>query len=210
MVDMITKDDLLNRLRSYKNSPDNDAIHYKKKIEQKLMGCPQLLYALNEKKFESELFDDEGNINWDAETGEPLGEWDKYFGNNSNIRPFIYIPDTQTEVKHFVCYQVMFSDSPRYNALEKYLSVTFTVFVHGNDRIDRLTGIPRHDLIAAIIQEQINWTNIFGTQCKIVSDKESITDNNYLTRYFTFEATVPNGITQTKSGRTNVINRIGR
>lgn len=210
MVELISKKDLLKKLRQFKEAPDNDTIRYKKKIEKKLMNCPELLYALNEKDLESELFDKDGNINWDTETGEPLGEWDRYFGSSSNIRPFLFIPDTQTSVRHYICYQVNFSESPRYNTVEKNIQVKFTVFVHGNDRIDKLTGIPRHDLLAAIIQEQINWTNIFGTKCKIVSDLESTTDTNYLVRTFIFEAVMPNAITQTVNGVTRTINNLGR
>lgn len=205
MVEMITKQDMLNKLRAFKETPDNDTIRFKKKIEKKLMGCPELLYALNETKLESELFDDENNINWDTETGEPLGEWDRYFGSDSNIRPFLFIPDTQTKVKHYICYQVNFIESPRHNSVEKYIQVKFTIFIHGNDRMDELTGIPRHDLLAAIIQEQINWTNIFGTQCMITSDQESTIDNIYLVRTFIFQATMPNSITKNST----VINKLG-
>ena len=211
MVELITKQDMLKKLRSFKETPDNDTIRFKKKIEKKLMECPELLYALNEKKLESELFDDKGNINWDTETGEPLGEWDRYFGSNSNIRPFLFIPDTQTEVKQYICYQVNFTESPRYNSVEKYIQAKFTVFVHGQDRMDKYTGIPRHDLLAAIIQEQINWTNLFGTQCMIVSDQESMTDNNYLVRACIFQSTMPNAITQTGlDTKSTIINKIGR
>ena len=205
MVELITKQDMLNKLRAFKEIPDNDTIRFKKKIEKKLMGCPELLYALNETKLESELFDDDGNINWDTETGEPLGEWDRYFGSDSNIRPFLFIPDTQAKVKHYICYQVNFTESPRYNSVEKYIQVKFTIFIQGDDRMDELTGIPRHDLLAAIIQEQINWTNIFGTQCMIVSDQESTTDNNYLVRTFIFQATMPNSITKNST----IINKLG-
>ena len=149
-------------------------------------------------------------MKWDAETGEPLGEWDKYFGSDSNIRPFLFIPDTQTEAKHYVCYQVGFTNTPKYNTIEKYNTITFTIFVHGDDRIDKLTGIPRHDLIAAIIQEQINWTNLFGTKCKIVSDKESMTDTDYIVRTFVLETVSMNSITKTENGSTKIINNIGK
>lgn len=205
MVEMISRKDLLKKLRSFKESPDNDTIRYKRKIEKKLMNCPELLYALNEKELESELFDEDGNIKWDIETGEPLGEWDRYFGSTSNIRPFVFIPDTQTNVKHYVCYQVNFTETPRYNSIEKYIQIKFTIFVHGNDRVDKLTGIPRHDLLAAIIQDQINWTNIFGTQCMIISDQESTTDNNYLVRTFILQATMLNAITKNSL----VVNKLG-
>ena len=202
-----TKKDLLTKLRAYSDTPDDENIQYKKKIEKALMLNPCLLYALNEKSLESELFDDDGNINWewneDTKEYEPLGEWDRYFGGTSNIRPYLFIPDTQTEVKHYICYQVSFDEMPRYQDTLKYTNVTFTIFVHGNDRYDKLTGIPRHDLIASIIRERFNWSNIFGMQTHLVSSKESTTDNNYLVRTLVFQVVDTNGIYNTSNSKTS-------
>ena len=207
---LVTKDDLLNKLRSYKTTPDDENIQYKKKIEKALMLNPCLLYTLNEKSLESELFDDDGNINWkwneDTKEYEPLGEWERYFGSNSNIRPFLFIPDTQTEVKHYICYQVSFDETPRYQDTLKYTTITFTIFVHGNDRYDKLTGIPRHDLIASIIRERFNWSNIFGMQTHLISSKESTTDNNYLVRTLVFQVVDTNGIYNTSNSKTSIVN----
>ena len=201
---LITKNDLLNKLRAYKTTPDDENIQYKKKIEKALMLNPCLLYALNEKSLESELFDDDGNINWElneeTKEYEPLGEWDRYFGSDSNIRPFLFIPDTQTEVKHYICYQVSFQDTVRYQPGLKETQVTFTIFVHGNDRMDKLTGIPRHDLIASIIRERFAWSNIFGMQTHLISNRESTTDNNYLVRTLVFQLTDLNSSVQTPYG----------
>lgn len=207
---LITKSDLLNKLRAYKTTPDDEDIQYKRKIEKALMLNPCLLYALNEKTLESELFDDDGNINWEwneeNKEYEPLGEWDRYFGSNSNIRPFLFIPDTQTVVKHYICYQVAFDEMPRYQDTLKYTNITFTIFVHGNDRVDKLTGIPRHDLIASIIRERFNWSNIFGMQTHLISSKESTTDNNYLVRTLVFQVVDTNGIVKTTNGITSTNN----
>lgn len=207
---LVTKNDLLNKLRAYKTTPDDENIQYKKKIEKALMLNPCLLYALNEKSLESELFDEDGNINWewneDTKEYEPLGEWDRYFGSNSNIRPFLFIPDTQTEVKHYICYQVSFDETPRYQDTLKYTTITFTIFVHGNDRMDKLTRIPRHDLIASIIRERFNWSNIFGMQTHLISSKESTTDNNYLVRTLVFQVIDTNGIVNTTNGKTSLSN----
>ena len=207
---LVTKDDLLNKLRAYRTTPDDENIQYKKKIEKALMLNPCLLYALNEKSLESELFDDDGNINWEwnqeTKEYEPLGEWDRYFGGTSNIRPYLFIPDTQTEVKHYICYQVSFDEMPRYQDTLKYTNITFTIFVHGNDRYDKLTGIPRHDLIASIIRERFNWSNLFGMQTHLVSSKESTTDNNYLVRTLVFQVVDTNGIHKTTDGITSVNN----
>lgn len=207
---LVTKNDLLNKLRAYKTTPDDENIQYKKKIEKALMLNPCLLYALNEKSLESELFDEDGNINWewneDTKEYEPLGEWDRYFGSNSNIRPFLFIPDTQTEVKHYICYQVSFDETPRYQDTLKYTTITFTIFVHGNDRMDKLTRIPRHDLIASIIRERFNWSNIFGMQTHLISSKEFTTDNNYLARTLVFQVIDTNGIVNTTNGKTSLSN----
>ena len=207
---LVTKNDLLNKLRAYKTTPDDENIQYKKKIEKALMLNPCLLYALNEKSLESELFDDDGNINWewneDTKEYEPLGEWDRYFGGTSNIRPYLFIPDTQTEVKHYICYQVSFDEMPRYQDTLKYTNITFTIFVHGNDRYDKFTGIPRHDLIASIIRERFNWSNIFGMQTHLISSKESTTDNNYLVRTLVFQVVDTNGIYNTSKSKTSIVN----
>lgn len=207
---LIKKNDLLSKLRSYKSTLDDENILYKQKIKKALLSNPCLLYALNENNLEAELFDDNGNINWEwnekLKEYEPLGEWDRYFGSNSNIRPFLFIPDTQTEVKHYICYQVNFNEIPRYSDILKYTEITFSIFVHGNDRVDKLTGIPRHDLIASIIRERFNWSNIFGMQTHLVSSKESTTDNNYIVRTLVFQVVDTNGIGATYNGKTIINN----
>lgn len=206
---LVTKNDLLNKLRAYKESPDDDVILYKQKIKNALLSNPCLLYSLNDKKLESELFDKNGNINWewneDTKQYEPLGEWDRYFGSDSLIRPFLFIPDTQTTVKCYICYQVGFDELPRYSPMYKYTEITFTIFVHGDDRVDKLTGLQRHDLIASIIRERFNWSSIFGLQTKLVSSKESTTDNNYVVRTLVFQIYDPNSTVYTPYGENSYI-----
>ena len=191
------KKDLLDKLRAYADTPDDDNIRYKEKIHDALLNNAELLYALNNEELESELFDEDGNLLIDEGTGELLGEVDRYFGDNSNIRPSLFIPDTQTTVNSYVCYQVMFDELPRYQNIYKYNEIIFNIFVNGKDRTDELTGIPRHDLIASIIREKFNWSSIFGMQTKLISSKESITDNNYVVRTLIFQINDLNGITYT-------------
>ena len=207
---LTTKKELLNKLRAYADTPDDDNIRYKEKIHDALLSNAELLYALNNEELESELFDGD-KLNIDEETGELLGEVDRYFGDNSNIRPYLFIPDTQTDVKHYICYQVMFDELPRYQNIQKYTEITFNIFVNGKDRTDKLTGIPRHDLIASIIREKFNWSNIFGMQTHLISSKESVTDNNYLVRTLIFQITDVNSITYTPLGeKPSYINKLGR
>ena len=194
---LTTKEDLLDKLRAYANNPDDDNIKYKDIIRKALLNCPELLYALNNNELEPELFDEDGNLLIDKDTGELLGEVDRYFGDNSNIRPSLFIPDTQTTVNSYVCYQVMFDELPRYQNIYKYNEIIFNIFVNGKDRTDELTGIPRHDLIASIIREKFNWSSIFGMQSKLISSKESTTDNNYVVRTLIFQIEDTNNIVYT-------------
>ena len=147
MEKLETKKDLLTKLRAYGETPDDDVIRIKKQIEDTLIDCPEILYALNESSLYSELFDtsdkahwvwnkergmniptDECRLNWEwnesLQKYEHLGEWDRYFGSNANIRPFLFIPDTQTDVKHYICYQVSTEENVRYNSNEKLLDIT--------------------------------------------------------------------------------------
>ena len=194
---LTTKEELLNKLRAYADTPDDDNIKYKHIIRKALLNCPELLYALNNNELEHELFDEDGNLLINKDTGELLGEVDRYFGDNSNIRPSLFIPDTQTTVNSYVCYQVMFDELPRYQNIYKYNEIIFNIFVNGKDRTDKLTGIPRHDLIASIIRERFNWSSIFGMQSKLISSKESITDNDYVVRTLIFQIEDTNSIVYT-------------
>ena len=203
---LTTKEELLDKLRAYADTPDDDNIRIKEQIKDTFLNCPELLYAIHNKELESELFDEDGNLNID-EDGNLTGEVDRYFGGNSNIRPFLFIPETQDEVKNYVCYQTSYSDLVRYNDKEKNLIVTFTIFVNGKDSMDKLTGIPRHDLIASIIREKFAWIGLEISTTTPFGDKESTTDNNYLVRTLQYEVTLPNSICKTDGNTTYYNNK---
>lgn len=198
---LTTKEELLNKLRAYADTPDDDNIRIKEQIKDTFLNCPELLYAIHNKELESELFDEDGNLNID-EDGNLTGEVDRYFGDSSNIRPFLFIPETQDEVKNYVCYQTSYGDLVRYNDKEKNLIVTFTIFVNGKDSMDKLTGIPRHDLIASIIRENFAWIGLEISTITPFGDKESTTDNNYLVRTLQYEVTLPNSLCKTEGKNT--------
>ena len=203
---LTTKDELLNKLRAYAETPDDDNIRIKEQIKDTFLNCPELLYAIHNKELESELFDEDENLNID-EDGNLTGEVDRYFGENANIRPFLFIPETQDEVKNYVCYQTGYSDLVRYNDKEKNLIVTFTIFVNGKDSMDKLTGIPRHDLIASIIREKFAWIGLEISTTTPFGDRESTTDNNYLVRTLQYETILPNSICKTEGKNTYYNNK---
>ena len=64
MEKLETKKDLLTKLRAYGETPDDDVIRIKKQIEDTLIDCPEILYALNESSLYSELFDTSDKAHW--------------------------------------------------------------------------------------------------------------------------------------------------
>ena len=62
-----TKDDMLNKLRAYTHNPDDDNIRIKNQVYQILLHCPELRYAIHDAELESELFDEDGNLNVDED-----------------------------------------------------------------------------------------------------------------------------------------------
>lgn len=194
-----TKSEMIDKLRGYLKNPDDDNIRFKKRIKERLLHCPELLYALHNPDLENELFNEDGTINTE-------GDWDLYHGDEGNIRPALFVPFTQSTVLNYVCYTTNFDDLLKYNDKSKNMEITFTIFVNGKDLIDKPTGIQRHDLIASIIREYINWSNIFGPQCHLVKDKEGTTDNDYVMRTLVFEFTIPNSLAKTIKGQPTIIN----
>lgn len=177
--------DIISQFLELKKSTDNDNVKCKEKIKKAFLENDELIYALHN----NELSDCEN---------------DEYFG--VNILPYVIIPETQTNVKHYVCYTTNFDDYPKYNNIQKYMTVKFTIMCDVRDIIEPNTGLARHDLIASIIQDRFNWSNIFGFQCKLISDKESTSDSDYATRQLIFQQTTLNSISKTTNKVTQVIN----
>lgn len=75
----LNKKELLSLLQEQLIAGDDDIIWAKEKVKQKLLQTPELLYALHNEELETELFNEDGTLNTE-------GEWDRYFGETSNIR----------------------------------------------------------------------------------------------------------------------------
>lgn len=151
---------------------DDDIISMKRKIKQILLSDPDLIEALN---------------NPDIDVNSP----DEYF--NTNIFSFIRIPGTQETVRNFVCYAVNDIEASEMNSVIKTQYIQFTVICHLYDMKTQY-GIDRHDLLAYIIRDLFNWTNVFGLQFKLITNKEQIFDSDYYGRTLQFEALTPNSL----------------
>lgn len=177
-------------LRQYKTVMDDDNVRIKEIIKRELINDPLIIYLINNKELEEQ----------EADPSDYLGV---------NILPAYMIHPTQHNVENFICYEVSWKEVPRYNEALKYQQIIFYILCEEKNNIEKLTGIARHDLIGARIKDIFNWTNKFGTQCHIVSDIPSVTDNDYATRTLTFEMETAKDIVKTRNGVSSVINKIG-
>ena len=182
----ITDNDI-EELRALRTGLDNDNIRWKELIKKKLLSNKKLLYVLDNKELE-----------------ESDAEPDEYFG--TSILPYYIIHPTQSSSKNFICYEVEFREEARYNSVIKIANIIFYCLSEQKSVIDKTTYLAKHDLMAALIQNDFNWTNIFSCQVHLVSDRPSVTDNDYATRTLIFEGEMPNNLVKTINGKPRVIN----
>ena len=166
----------LAELRRYRNEPDEDNVRYKQIIKKKLLENNKLLYLIHNKELEDE----------EAEADEYLGV---------NILPYYLINPTQTNVQNFICFETAFENVSRGNSVMKNQQIIFYILCHHADLNVAELSSPRHDIIAAEITNMFQGCNDFGTQLKLMSDKPSVTDNDYATRTLVFAQITTNSIT---------------
>lgn len=183
-----TKEDS-KRLASLKYVTDYDCIRIKEIIKQKLLNNDDIIHVLNNKKLQ-----------------EAEAENDEYFG--INILPYYMIEPTQVDVQNFVCFTVgyenverNFTNSSRtYNDLQRHLHITFVILCEQKGIKDVDTGIARHDLLGALIQNEFNFTNYFGRKIELIADNESLVDSKFACRTLVFSQITDNNMTKTQYG----------
>lgn len=157
----------------------DDIDSYKFKIMDLLINNQDILKTLNNKELEKNKTDD-GKINGD-------------FYRNVNIFNFLKIPDTQSIVKNYICFDVDDIEQVRYNENLIVKNIKFRTISHEDDyKTD--WGIARQDLLAAIIKSEFDWSNIFGMHITKISDRARIAEDGYYYREFIYETTVPNNL----------------
>ena len=178
---MVISNEDLEYLRNLKRVPNEDDIRYKEVIKRRLLENNKIIYLLHNKELE------------DSDASN-----DDYF--NDNILPYYLISPTQTEVKNFLCFETSFDGVSRDNSVIKYQKIIFYIICHNKDINVAEVGVARHDLLAAVLIDEYQGSNIFGTQLKLISDKASVVDNNYSARTLIFEQKTTNSITD-KDGK---------
>lgn len=182
MQNNLTQDIL--EIINYKKQKGNDNIQYKEIAKNKLINNAKIIRSLNNKDLDEECPDD-------------------YYG--INILPYYLLVDAQTKSANYICFETSFDEVPRYNDVMKLGQIIFYIVCDNKNILDKETGIARHDLLAALITDEFNYSNFFGTQIKLISDRPMAVDSQYIGRTLIFEQTTPNSIV--KSGR--IYNKIG-
>lgn len=183
----LTKEEI-NELRSFKKTVDSDDIKCKEIIKRKLLDNNKIIYLLNNKELQN--------------SG---AEADEYYG--INILPYYMINPVQTNVQNFICYETQFSELDRYNKTVKFMQIVFTILCEQKNIIDKDTYIARHDLLAALLLDEFNYTNYFGSKIKCVSNKPSVVDTDYACRTLIFEQSTDNNIVKTRDAASKIINK---
>lgn len=185
-------------LQKWINYIDSDDIKLKEKIKNELIKNKNIIHVLHNKELESQ----------DASPGD-------YYG--VNILPYYNIDPTQTEVENFICFETQWTeeqsvfgqrDGVRTNKMIKLQQIIFYILCHIKNIQEEETNLARHDLLAALVTDQFNWTNIFGSKIHCVSSRPSTVDNNYVTRTLVFEQDTYNNIVKsTKMGVPRLANK---
>ena len=89
----------------------------------------------------------------------------------------------------------------------KIQHIIFYVLCEEKNNIEKKTGIARHDLIAALLINIFNCSNLFGNKVHITSDIPSVVDNDYACRTLVFEMTTDNNLAKTVNGKASMLNR---
>ena len=155
---------------------NDDIIEMKRLIKQKLIDDTDILEALHNPMID-------------------IDSPDEFLDNN--IYGFIRIPTTQDTVRNFICFTVNDIEENRFNEVMKTQYIQFNAICHLDDMKTEY-GIDRHDLLGYLIRDNFNWTNIFGLQFKLISNKESTIDSDYYCRTLQFEATKPNALNKAR------------
>lgn len=168
------------RLLEFKDQIDCDDIKIKEMIKKVLLNNKYIIHTLN-------------NTELEKADAEP----DDYFG--VNILPYYMVAPTQHNVKNYLCYEVSY-DKTYESKVYKRLRIVFYILCEQENITDKDTGLARHDLLAALVQDEFNYTNYFGYKAVLVSDIAQTVDNDFACRILTFEQYTDNNLVKTRDG----------
>lgn len=124
-----------------------------------------------------------------------------------NIFPFLKVPDIQSKVKNFICFEIKDTEDLAYNNAFLCRQLQFRVVSHEDDyRTPYMMA--RQDIMAALIDERFAWSDIFGDRLKKVHDTGKVAENGYYYRDMYYEMKPVNNLQFGHSA--NVMDHTGR
>jgi len=116
---------------------------------------------------------------------------DRYSLIYSHLYPYLRIPDAKTETGSYILVAISVPRVSKRNNNYKTMEVTICVVTH-QDHMQTAYNANRNDLLAGIIVEEFNWSDILGFEMELVSDTESILNDTYHLREIKFNALAKN------------------
>ncbi len=181
------KRDIKNIQRDLEDRRNNDIIYKKDKLLKMFKEDPDIMEILGQKEQRPlNKFEDSENP-----TDEELAERKEIIEYNSSIKheqiiPYIKLNGLQHEVINFLLFDVYDYDVSHFNEAIKNQYIEVMCLVHEDD-MDTEYGIVRTDLLDYIVRDLLCWTNVFGINCKLVSDRNDIIDKKYYARTLRFK-----------------------
>lgn len=154
------------------NIIDDDIIRKKRIIGEMLYSDPDIIEVLDNSKIDP------------ACPEEMMYE---------SIFPFIRIPGTQDVSKSYITFMLDDMEKSQFNKSMKSQFLKVVIFVH-KDLVETKWGADRHDLLAYLVRDVFHLSNNLGLQLSLVSNREGVTDTDYITRTLQFEMTTPNSM----------------
>lgn len=121
----------------------------------------------------------------------------------NSIYPFIRIPEAQDTAKSYITYMLDDIEQSQFNKAMKIQYLNIVIFVH-TSLLKTKYGGERHDVLAYLVRDIFQSSNVLGTQTNLVSNREGSADNNFCTRSLRFEIVSPNHIRPFKTNQYEV------
>lgn len=115
--------------------------------------------------------------------------------HNVNIFSYLKIPDTQSIVKNFICFDI--NDMNEIYGASNFLErdVIFRAVSHEDD-VKTEYGINRQDLLGMLIKDRMSWTNYMGMRLQKEYDAGKVAENGYYYRDIKYIIQAPNAMNQ--------------
>lgn len=115
--------------------------------------------------------------------------------HNVNIFSYLKIPDTQSVVKNFICFEINDVNEVYHTSNFVERDVIFRTVSHKDD-VKTEYGIDRQDLLGMLVKDRMSWTNYMGMRLQKEYDSGKVAENGYYYRDIRFIIQAPNAMNQ--------------